>query len=609
MSIRTLLRMLFLAAALAATTPLLWQVVGPLPVLLAACCLLFPAGYLTLIANEPPATRWQLRYDGLPDARLHDILAFLAGRAGHVLVEANAEGLFLEAPRALDRYVAWQLPKAMPNLKLLQRDEQPLAAGRYWLCIGSPSPELLRWATESAGRQVWLHFHAGPYATLTARTEDQSPPGRWLAIPVPSLFLKMWHRLTIWDELSARTPLSDLFPAGDNTAVFSSRPRVMHLVPPDGYHFGEQNRFLGQAADGRAVGIDRSFPLFTVGAPPSFLAHQVMADLERGSVIVVSAHRRTLDLVYRRAAPDIPCHWLDVENTPASAHLAIVAAKRWAAVNLDSVVQTTETFLASLGVDLTLPIFRAVTRCLIRCAAVSARLRNQDFTLEELYSVTQGTRDLRRFLFGLQGLDLDVETRDIARELERQIADDAGYVYAVAALGVVREALRPLGDAAVRALCRPPFVDLQASPGARWLLLAPIPAGLRPDHRRFLGALLDLAMMRILDDAADDTRIALHLHDPHLYSGDAGQNWVVTAGEDPRLAVLIDTHDPVDCGPDFPGGAESSLFFRCSEHAASRLIAIHDLPCTTSDLTELPDGVALAAMPGLVAAVKIGEAL
>ena len=117
MSLRTLIRLLALTLATAPLPALLWDVTGPWPLLAGLGLLLLIVGYLTLPAGEGNLTRWQLRYQLDPDddlEHLENVLSFLANKAGRFTIEGNAQGLFLELPSGLDRYVEAHLPKALP---------------------------------------------------------------------------------------------------------------------------------------------------------------------------------------------------------------------------------------------------------------------------------------------------------------------------------------------------------------------------------------------------------------------------------------------------------------------------------------------------------------
>ncbi len=195
--------------------------------------LVLSLGYLVLLAGGGDLTRWQLRYH-LPGGadqedldRLEHILHFLADRTGHFVLEASATGLILEIPEAFDRYVEAQLPRALPEVKLSQPEDngEGPSAGTFFLCTGSPNSDLLRWATEDRERQVRLHIHQGPHTTLVAQTDGTRPPGRWVRLPLPRLLRRLWYRLPLWDDLSLGVQLSSLFPTNRR------RHRLLQPIP------------------------------------------------------------------------------------------------------------------------------------------------------------------------------------------------------------------------------------------------------------------------------------------------------------------------------------------------------------------------------------------
>jgi hypothetical protein len=298
MALRTFIRLLALALGLALASLLAWSAVGFLPILAGASLLILTLGYLALPAGGGDFTRWQVRYrleGGEELGYLEEILRFLAERTEHFVIEANARGLFLELPQAFDRYVDAQLPKALPELKLSRVDYEDGSqrGGPSFFSIGTLDSSVLHWATECEGRQVRLHIHQGPYATLTAQTDGQCPPGHWLRIPG-----RFERRLPVWDELSAGVRLSSLFPPTDDGAVYSSRSRLLQLAPPDGYTPDSTGRTLGLSTDGRWLTVSHDVPLFTAGAPTSFLVREAVGDLDAGrTVVVVSPHRRTLEQI------------------------------------------------------------------------------------------------------------------------------------------------------------------------------------------------------------------------------------------------------------------------------------------------------------------------
>ena len=95
-----LIRLGALALGLLLFSPLLWQAAGPWPLLLGLGLLVTTALYLLLASAQAKISRWQLRYrmeTRQANERLDATLHFLAGRAGHVVLEANSQVLFLEA--------------------------------------------------------------------------------------------------------------------------------------------------------------------------------------------------------------------------------------------------------------------------------------------------------------------------------------------------------------------------------------------------------------------------------------------------------------------------------------------------------------------------------
>jgi hypothetical protein len=611
MSIRTLLCILALAIGLVLVSPLAWSATGPLPALAGAALLGLTLGYLTLLAGGGDLTRWQVRYhletrDEL--GRLEEILYFLADKAGQFTIEANAQGLFLGLPQALDRYVEAHLPKALPELRLCQAENgQKPSRGPFFLSLGPLSSDLLHWATEHEGRQVRLHIHQGPYATLIAHTDGLRPPGRWLRLP--RVLMKLWHHLPLWDELSIGVRLSSLLPLTDDGAVYSSRSQLLQLLPPDEYTPDPTGRTLGHSRAGRPLTLSRDVPLFTVSAPSSFLVRQALDDLQTGrSVVVVSPHRRVLDPI-ERGAGDIPIYWLGPQNSFKSAHLAIINAEEWATMETDIVAQVAQTFLADLGVDVNLPAVGGFTHHLLHALAEFARQTGQDLAFTDLYAVSQSTQALRAFLAEAQSLG-----GDSGRELLSRLDDNGGYVQAVTILSAIRAALKPLATGSLHALCQPPFFIANQALRANCLLLAPVTNADFPEHDRLLSAMLDLTLNRVLATGDDlnlrstaPLAVALHLHDPHLYRHDRGQRWIDTARRDTRLSLLLDVHDPDLYGQVQEEGEEGEAIFRCSETLASSLIGDWSLPAAIADLTELPPGMAIARLPGMVVTLKGNE--
>jgi hypothetical protein len=611
MSLRTLLRLLALALATAPLSFLFWDVAGTLPILVGLGVVLLMLGYLVLLAGEPPLTRWHLRYrleagddpSGLsPSGQsleyLEKVLGFLAEKAGHFVVEANGQGLFLELPAAFDRYVEAQLPRALPEVKLSRDnaggDEQP--RGSPFLFVGSPGRDLVRWATEDRGRQLRLHIHRGPYTTLIARTDGTRPPGHWIRLPLPRVLARLWHRLPVWDELSAGMRLSSLLPTTEGDPVFSSGSRLLQLAPPRDYQADAdaERRYLGQSIDGRPLTLSRSVPLFTSGAPYAFLVQQALEDLRTGRmVIVVSPHRRILEEVAQKTL-EMPVFWLDPQNVHRSISLGVTSSEEWGATDLEAVVRATQAFLADLGLDVELPSVHAFTRRLIYVLASSARQMELDFSFHDLYALSRSTQVLRSFLTELEHL-----SGDAGRELLALLSDDGGYVQAVTILSAIHTALRPLGDAPFHDFCQPPFLHAGQALREPGLLLVPMTNDDFPEHDQLLSAMLDLTLRRVLA-TNDDFTLSLHLHDPHLYRSDHGQRWIEAAQQDPRLSLLLDIQQPERYRP----REGSQVIFRCSETLAVRIIGEWDLPLSSADLTELPPDTAIARLEDMVVTLK-----
>ena len=118
------------------------------------------------------------------------------------------------------------------------------------------------------------------------------------------------------------------------------------------------------------------------------------------------------------------------------------------------------------------------------------------------------------------------------------------------------------------------------------------------------GAMLDLVLDRVLAAGHGDLKVALHLHDPHRYRHDAGRRWIDVARRGDRLSLLVDVQDPDRHILREDGGA-GEIIFRCSEALASALIAGWDLDYTVAELTELPEGAALAHLPGVPGLVTL----
>ncbi len=357
-------------------------------------------------------------------------------------------------------------------------------------------------------------------------------------MPLPGQLRRLWQRLPVWDELSAGVQLSSLFPPTADGCAYSSRSRLLQLVPPSGYRPDEEGRLLGQSGDGRALTLGYQVPLFTVGAPGAFLVQQALQDLQHSrTVIVVSPHRRVLEQIARQAR-GTPTYWLDPQSRFRSAHLAIVTAEEWAREDVETVVHATQTFLADLGLDVHLPAVASFTGHLIRALALTAQQAANDLPFTDLYLVSRSTQALRSFL--AEAGDL---AGDSGRELLTLLDGDAGYVQAVTILSALRTALKPLGTGPLHSLCVEPFLNASQVLTQQGVLLVPMTDADFPEHNRLLSAMLDLILNRILT-GGQDLKLSLHLHDPHLYHAGRGQRWIDTARHDPRLSLLLDVQDP-----------------------------------------------------------------
>ena len=621
MSLRTLMRTAGLALGLLLFSPLLWQAAGPWPLLAGLGLPFLAVGYLLLSAGRPAVSRWQLRYRmemRQANERLDATLNFLAGRAGHVVLEANSQGLFLEAPAAFDRYVQVQLEQALPEARvsrLSNNSNGSCQAGEsLYLCLDPLAGDALRWATEGRGRQVRLHLQQGAHLTLVARTADGSPPpGAWLRLPaVGAIASRLWERLPVWDELAYGLRPSYLLPTTDGDSAYSSQSRLLRLSPPSG-HAMEGDRQVGHSADGSPLSLSYAAPLFTVGAPATFLVAQAVNDLRTGrTVVAISPHRRILNLIQRHwngrstSQAQARIYWLDPENGRASAHLAVAGASEWTGLDVETAITLVETFLTDLGLDLHLPAVRTLVRHLVCILAASAQATGHDFAFTDLYAISQNTQILRAFLGDLAGLAhrLDQQAQDSITYLAGQLDGDVSYVQVVTVLSMMRTTLSPLRGGALHALCQPPFLDAGQALRQPGLFLVPMTNADFPEYDRFLAAMLDLVLSRVLAIGHGDLKVALHLHDPHRCRSDAGQRWIDVARQDARLSLLVDVHDP-DRHILREEGREGELIFRCSEALASTLIGDGDLDYTMAELTELPDGIALARLPGLPGLVTL----
>ncbi len=603
MALRAFIRLLALALATVPLSFLLWDGTGPLPALIGLGLMSLSLLYLRWLAGGGNLTRWQLRYHLTPEddtGRLEELLHFLAQKTGHLVVEASGQGLFLELPAAFDRYVEAQLPRALPELRLARdRSTSKNQRGRSsFFSVGLPDGNLLGWATEGETRQMRLHIHPGPYVTLLAQTDGVRPPGHWIRIRLPQRF---WQRLPLWDELSAGVRLSSLLPPTGNGAVYSSRSHLLQLALPDNYATEPTGRTLGQASDGRLLTLGYGVPLHTVGAPVPFLVRLALDDLATGrAVVIISPHRRILERIAQRAG-DTPIHWLDSQNSHRSAHLSIVSAAQWATTDIDATVQSMQTFLADLGLDVDLPHVGEYTYRLLHALAEYARQTGQDLTFTDLHTFSQSTQALRAFLAEAQNA-----ASDSARQLLARLDDDAGYVQAVTILSAIRTALKPLGAGALRDLCQPPFLNASQVLQEKNLLLVPMTNVDFPEHDRLLSAMLDLTLNRVLTNCSH-LSLSLHLHDLYLYRSDRGKRWIDAARQDPRISLLSDINNPDFCTLDRDEQQASQVVFRCSEALASSLIVEWGLPASAAELTELPAGAAIARFLGTVVTLKASE--
>jgi hypothetical protein len=609
MSLRTFIRIVALVFALLVVSPLTWGTTGPLLPLAALGLLGLTLGYLVLLAGGGDLTRRQLRYtlhgeEAQADLqRLEEVLRFLADKAGHFVVEANERGLFVEVPQAFDRYLQAQLPLALPETKLSRADSgrQSQTEGSFFLCFDRPTGDLLRWATEGEGRQVRLHIQQGAYATLTAQSEKTPPPGRWFRVTLTRPFMRFWQRLPLWDELSAGMRLSSLFPTTIDGSIYSSRSRLLQLAPPEDYQADPAGRHLGYSADGRSVTLGYKFPLFTVGAPSSFLVQQAFGDVQAGrAVVVVSPHRRTLEQI-ERLTGETPIYRLDSQNSQNSTHLAIVSTEEWQSQDIEEVIRTTQTFLADLGIGVELPAVGDFVRRLVHILAHSAQQTQSPFSFIDLLDVSRSTQALRAFLTDVQSI-----VPDSAAELLTQLSDDGGYVQAVTILSAIRTALKPLEAGPLQALCQRHFLNFGQALKEGCLLLIPMTNADFPEHDHLLSTILDLVLNLVLA-TAEDVNLALHLHEPHLYRGDGGKRWTDRARQDDRVSLLLDIREPDLYEQAKHEGQDGHLIFRWSEALASTLIRDWKLPASVAELTEQPMGAAIARLPGLVVALQNDE--
>jgi hypothetical protein len=338
-------------------------------------------------------------------------------------------------------------------------------------------------------------------------------------------------------------------------------------------------------------------PLFTVSAPSSFLVRQALDDLATGrTVVVISPHRRILEQIGQQTG-GASIYWLDAENSRKSSHLAIVTAEEWAALDVETAIQTVLDLLANLGLDVGLPSVGDFTCHLVRALADSAHQLGRDLAFSDLYNISLSTETLRTFLIGEQD-----PAADSARELLVRLDSDEGYIQAVSVLSAIRSVFKPLGAGPLHTLCQPPFLSANQLLRDDSLLLVPLTNADFPEHDHLLSAMLDLTLNRVLT-TADDARLSLHLHDPHLYRNDRGRRWIEHAHQDSRLALLLDVQTP----DNHVRREGCELVFRCSEALASTLITDWSLTASISDLMELPGDTAVAQLPSMVVTLKVSD--
>ncbi len=424
-------------------------------------------------------------------------------------------------------------------------------------------------------------------------------------MPVPGMAAaRLWKRLPVWDELAAGTRPSHLLPITGGDSVCSSRSRLLQLAASNN-HSGEDTGQAGSPANGASLSLSYGVPLFTVGAPASFLIEQALDDLSSGrSAVVVSPHRRILNRLQREA--QAPTYWIDPESSRSAAHLAVVGTGEWQGIDVETVLGLVETFLADLGLDLHLPAVRTSVRHLVRILAASALATGHDFAFTDLYAISQNTQILRAFLSDLADLGhrLDPAAQESITHLAGQLDGDASYVQVVTVLSMMRAVLSPLRGGALHALCQPPFLDVAQALRLPALFLVPMTNADFPEYDRFLAAMLDLVLRRMLATQHAGLQVTLHLHDPHRYRSDVGQRWIDAARQDDHLSLLVDVQDP-DQHALRGDHDRGQIVFRCSEALASALIDGWNLDYTVAELTELPAGVALARVPGVPGLVTL----
>ena len=272
-----------------------------------------------------------------------------------------------------------------------------------------------------------------------------------------------------------------------------------------------------------------------------------------------------------------------------------MSAEEWETRSDQTVVETTKTFLATLGVDIHLPAVGVFCGQLIRTLVSSARDAGRDLSFTDLHAVSRSTQALRAFLTEAHNL-----SSPDAQELLALLDGDAGYVQAVTILSAIRTALGPLEAGPLHTLCQPPFLTIGQLLGEGGLLLVPMTDTDFPRHDRLLSAMLDLILNRALSSRPHPT-LSVHLHDPHVYRDDQGRRWIDAARRDPHLSLLLDSQQPDRYRP----GEGTQIVFRCSAALASSLIDDWRLPASTSDLTELPAGTGVARLPSMVVTLKV----
>lgn len=601
MSLRALVRTLILCLSLT-LWPVLSASAGPVPILAGLGLLVLTVGYLWLQTRRGEVTRWHLRYDLPHDAELADlqwVIDVLACWAGHLVIEANRQGLFLEVPRGFERYVEAQLHRVLPGCRLTATDgSPPKSGGSSFLYHGQANRDLLRWATEDGDRQIRLHVHPGSYGTVLAQTHGVRPPGAWLRLPLPRLLAQVWHNLPLWDELSAGEPLGDWLPFTEEGDVFASRARSLRLNPPDSYQPDPRGRSLGLSADGRVVNVDREMPLFTVGASPAYLSGQILDDLAAGqATIVISPHRRLLHQLAADASETM-VHWLDAHDVRHSIHLPIARAEDLAEHGIVPVIETLRVFLADLGVSLHLPAVADFFRQVLYVLVAFAHRTEQGLAFTELQAICNSPQALQAFVSRVHE-----SYGDLGAELLDLLDSRAGYAQAVSTLSALRAAFQPLAAGSQRTLCQPPFADLSEvlHPGS--LLLVPMTYADLPEQDRLLSAMLDLVLTQALGHD-EEQNVALHLHNAYQYRRDEGRRWVEASQKDPRLSLVLDVQDLVRYQGFVEDDAANHVLFRLTEPLAAKVIDRWRVPASVAALTELSHDVALAHLPGMVVTLK-----